>query len=130
MFSTQRIQPKLLAQEGEALAARFLQQKGFSILYKNYHSQYGEIDLIAHNASFLVFVEVKTRSSANRENLIGSVTPRKQKRLSQTAALFLQSHPQYEEHFMRFDVILITYHAQDNNYSIEHLEDAFNTQFI
>jgi len=48
---------------GEDLAAHFLCKKGFGILERNYHSRYGEIDIIASKADLIVFVEVKYRKN-------------------------------------------------------------------
>ena len=48
---------------GEALAARYLQKKRYKIVATNYRSRFGEIDLIAADRKFLVFVEVKLRKS-------------------------------------------------------------------
>ncbi len=46
---------------GEAIAKRYLQNKGYCIIEENYRTKYAEIDLIAHNKGALVFVEVRTR---------------------------------------------------------------------
>ena len=50
----------------EEEAAAFLQKQGFQILEKNYRDRYGEIDIIAKENGYLVFVEVKYRSSLRR----------------------------------------------------------------
>ena len=47
---------------GEVLAARFLRSKGYTILVSNYRTRFGEIDIIAVDAQYIAFVEVKTRS--------------------------------------------------------------------
>ena len=88
---------------GEVLAARFLRQKGYDILVANYRSRLGEIDLIARDRGFVVFVEVKTRGEdpwfAPRE----AVTLEKQSRIIATAKLFLSRYPMKEQ--PRFDVV-------------------------
>ena len=48
---------------GEEWVAWYLQKKGWEILERNYHSRYGEIDMIAVDGPYIVFVEVKTRSA-------------------------------------------------------------------
>ena len=50
---------------GEALAAAFLRKRGYHIVATNYRSRYGEIDIIAENAEYLVFAEVKLRKTAH-----------------------------------------------------------------
>jgi putative endonuclease len=49
--------------DGEQLAADFLINKGFEIVARNYRYKHSEIDLIIKRANWLIFVEVKTRSS-------------------------------------------------------------------
>lgn len=74
---------------GEILAARFLRDKGYTVVASNYRCRQGEIDIIATHGRYIVFVEVKTRRSdalyAPRE----AVTAAKQRRLLQTAAIYL-----------------------------------------
>ena len=55
---------KLTGAWGEAIAAEYLRKKHFKIISNGYHSRFGEIDLIAQNRKYLVFVEVKLRKSA------------------------------------------------------------------
>ena len=110
---------------GEALAARYLQKKRYTIVATGYRSRYGEIDIIAANRKFLVFVEVKLRKSDRFANAFEYVDIYKQDRLRTTASFYLAEHP--SELQPRFDVIEIyapegvdTKHPQ-----INHLEDAF-----
>ena len=53
----------LIGKSGEDRACRFLKRKGYKIVDRNYFSRFGEIDIIAQNKEYLVFVEVKTRSN-------------------------------------------------------------------
>jgi putative endonuclease len=48
---------------GENLAAEFLETKGFQVVARNYRWKKAEIDLIVQRENWLIFVEVKTRSS-------------------------------------------------------------------
>ncbi|MCR4329127.1 MAG: YraN family protein [Candidatus Roizmanbacteria bacterium] len=52
-----------IGQNGEDTAARYLQSKGYTIITRNFRSNFGEIDIIAEHGSYLVFIEVKYRSS-------------------------------------------------------------------
>lgn len=77
---------------GEEKAARFLTGRGYTVLERNFHSRYGEIDLIAEDGEFLVFVEVKLRASVSHGLPEETVTPRKQEKLRLTAETYLQTH--------------------------------------
>ena len=52
-----------LGDRGEDYTARYLQKQGYTITGRNWHSRYGEIDIIAENGEYLLFVEVKTRKA-------------------------------------------------------------------
>ena len=97
---------KSLGKWGEEVAAEHLRAAGYEILYQNYRTSYGEIDLIARKDQQLVFVEVKTRSSLSLGNPEISVTPRKQKHLLASIEAFLQENPQHQEDW-RVDVVAI-----------------------
>lgn len=110
---------------GEALAAEYLRKKRYHLEAANYRTKFGEIDLIAANRKFIVFVEVKLRKNADFAEAREFVDYRKQNRLRTTASLYLASHP--TELQPRFDVIEI--YAPDGietrHPEINHLEDAF-----
>ena len=53
---------RLLGEYGEIIAARYLRKHGYIIVEGNYHSKFGEIDLVVEDKKYVVFVEVKTRS--------------------------------------------------------------------
>lgn len=82
-----------LGRWGEEQAAAFLQRRGYQILERNARTPYGEIDLLARQGDLLVFVEVKTRSSASYGFPEESVTPAKQAHLLAAAQAYLQEHP-------------------------------------
>lgn len=110
---------------GEALAAEYLQKKRYKVIATNYRSRFGEIDLIAVNRKYLVFVEVKLRKSDQFASAREFVDRRKQERIKTTAAMYLSEFP--TELQPRFDVIEI--YAPEGtatqNPEICHLEDAF-----
>lgn len=89
---------------GEMLAARFLRAKGYTILAANYRCRFGEIDIIAADRQYIAFVEVKTRRQGALYSPREAVTLTKQKRLIQTAGLFLKGHPEIQKQ-PRFDVV-------------------------
>lgn len=108
-------------QEYEAMAAKYLEEKGYGILERNYRCPYGEIDIIAKDGSYLVFVEVKYRGSAAWGIPEEAVDGRKQRRISR-AALSYYGHHGYEQGIpCRFDVIGV-----DGRGMISHIENAFD----
>lgn len=111
---------------GEALAANYLQKKKYRLIATNYRCRYGEIDLIAANKKYLVFVEVKLRKSARFASAFEFVDKRKQERLRTTAQMYLSQNP--TELQPRFDVIEIyaPEGVQTKSPTINHMEDAFS----
>ena len=114
---------KSIGKSGEEIAANYLLKKGYKILFRNYHSQFGEIDIIALDKDTLAFIEVKTRSS-NFETGFSSVSFSKQQKLTKTALDFLSKNYEYEDFLTRFDVIVVLF-DQREEYRIKHLADAF-----
>ena len=110
---------------GEALAANYLQKKRYRIVATNYRCRFGEIDLIAANRKYLVFVEVKLRKSNRFANAQEYVDHRKQDRLRTTAEMYLSQFPTHLQ--PRFDVIEIyaPEGTETTHPEIHHLEDAF-----
>ena len=116
---------KLRGAWGEALAAEYLRKKRYKILAAGYSCKFGEIDLIAADRKYLVFVEVKLRKSADFAQAMEFVDRRKQDRLRLTASMYLSQNP--TELQPRFDVIEI--YAPEGTATarpeIRHMEDAF-----
>lgn len=107
--------------EGENLAASFLKQKGFDIVARNYRYNRGEIDIIAQRENWLIFVEVKTRSSNKFGEPEEFVTEFKAKKIFEAADQFIYNID-WQGH-VRFDVISIKVGAETE---IVHFEDAIN----
>ena len=107
------------------LAANYLRKKHYKIEAAGYRSRFGEIDIIARNKQFLVFVEVKLRKSGTFAEAMEYVDSRKQERLRTTAAVYLSQNPTSLQ--PRFDVIEI--YAPEGTLTkkpqIHHMEDAF-----
>jgi len=117
-----QIQRKSMGIDGEAHVVRYLANRGFKILARNYAKVYGEIDIIAAKEDVIAFVEVKTRSYhyLNPEEII---TFAKQKKIIMTAHAFITSH-EYHDKTYRFDVAFVT--LVDETVKIEYIENAFN----
>jgi putative endonuclease len=110
---------------GEVLAARFLRDKGYTLLTSNYHSRFGEIDIIACDREYIAFVEVKTRQEGALYAPKEAVTRAKQQRILKTAAVYLSRHPTGLQ--PRFDVIEIVTQRQNPMRALEldHLMGAY-----
>ena len=93
----------------------------------NYRCRLGEIDLIAENRDYLVFVEVKLRKSAAFAEALEFVDRHKQERIRRTAELYLCEHPEQTKQ-PRFDVIEVyaPNGTETKRPEIRHLEDAFS----
>jgi putative endonuclease len=96
-----------IGKKGEDQAVQFLVDEGFNIIERNYHSRFGEVDIIGIDGDVLVFVEVKAWSSFGLDQLEQGINKRKQRRIIETAKYFLSIHRKYMSMAMRFDVIFI-----------------------
>ena len=113
---------------GERAAAKFLKKSGFKILKKNYAPLDNEIDIIAENREFTVFVEVKTRTAGNESSAeprpASAVTPKKQRGIISAAKYFLGTHKTGRK--ARLDIIEVYLDKRKKVQKILHLEGAFN----
>lgn len=89
----------------ERLAAEYLEAQGYEILQMNYRCRIGEIDIVARDASYLVFVEVKYRSDQSCGLPQEAVGPRKQQIISKVADYYRLTHGCTEATPCRFDVV-------------------------
>ena len=90
----------------EKLACEYLTSHGLVLVTSNYHSRYGEIDLIMRDGKVLVFVEVRYRRHQSFGGAASSVTPAKQRKITLTALQFLQRNKQTSS-VCRFDVLAL-----------------------
>lgn len=97
---------RLTGKKAEDVACSFLLRNGLSLVQRNYHCRYGEIDLIMQDSESLVFVEVRFRSSIMFGSAAESVDSNKQRKLVFTASHYLQKHPTNQP--TRFDVVALS----------------------
>jgi putative endonuclease len=116
--------PAPLGVRGEQVAARFLKRQGYVIVARGERDRIGEIDLVAVDGKTIVFVEVKTRASHDRGHPAEAVDPDKQRQLTRVALSYLRRHDLLE-YSARFDVIAITWPADQKQPTIEHIKNAF-----
>ena len=115
---------KLLGDKGERAAVRFLTKKGMRIVARQYRNQFGEIDIIALDGTCIVFVEVKTRQSANSGQPFEAVDNRKQRKLTKLALVWLKKNKRLSQS-ARFDVISIIWPEGKQEPHIDHFINAF-----
>lgn len=111
-----------LGKKGEALACEYLKEKGYQILETSWRYSRAEVDIIALKKNELVFIEVKTRSSAAFGRPEEFVTPAKERLIAEAAFAYLEQNDHAGE--VRFDVIAILLPPQGGR-QIRHFEDAF-----
>ena len=110
--------------QGETAAADYLVSKGYEIVTRNYHSRWGEIDIIARGHGYIVFAEVKLRASGAMVSGLEAVDIRKMRKIYRTACKWLSGNPIDLQ--PRFDVIELT--GRDERFDLTHIENAFGAE--
>ncbi len=109
---------------GEKAARLYLEERGWHTVTVNFRTRFGEIDIIAENAQYVIFAEVKTRKNARYGMACEAVTPIKQAKIIAAAEAWLQENPTEKQ--PRFDVIEV--YGEEHSPvppRINHLENAF-----
>jgi len=109
-----------LGKWAEDIACEFLRKHGYAIIERNWHSRFGEIDIIARDKGILVFVEVKMRTSSGYGDAREAVTFWKCKRIITTAKAYLRMTR--SELPARFDVVIV------ESKGISLYQDAFQVE--
>lgn len=91
----------------EQKAAAYLEEQGYCLLEQNYYCRLGEVDLIAREGGYLVFVEVKYRSTSGFGTAAEAVDRSKQRRIYQCAEVYMKHHGISFCHPVRFDVLAV-----------------------
>lgn len=112
----------VLGRQGEDIAVKHLKSIKYKILDRNYRCAIGEIDIVAKEKDTIIFIEVKTRRTAEQVEPFESVGRKKQEKIRVLAEYYLQEKD-YSECETRFDVLSIVSDEQENR--IEHIKDAF-----
>lgn len=93
--------------EAESLACRFLKLQRYEIVERNFTTRRGEIDIIAKQEEYLVFIEVKYRKNTACGYPAEAVDRKKQQKIRQTAMLYLKEKGRSDDCPIRFDVVEI-----------------------
>lgn len=119
-MNSKSIASQRLGKLGEALAATYLQGRGYQLLNRNFKARYGEIDLIFTYKSTLVFVEVKTRIGREFGLPEEAVTPKKLREVIKTSQYYALLHPRLPA-TQRIDVVGIELDNTDKVVYFNHL---------
>lgn len=114
---------RILGTEYEKKACIYLQEQNYEILECNYRCRRGEIDIIAKDGKYLVFLEVKYRKKGTCGCAASAVTKKKQQVISHVAAFYLLKNRLSESTPCRFDVV-----AMDGDH-ITLYKNAFDYQY-
>lgn len=131
MPATTRSVAKQLGIWAETEAATILSSAGYKILQRNYHSRYGEIDLIAAQDQTLIFVEVKARKQTQHGGASEVITWSKQHKIFKTALNFIGEYQDFVQYYYRFDVICFDFTEEiAKNLQQDFSKLAYDQQWI
>jgi putative endonuclease len=109
---------------GEDYAVKYLTDKNYKIISRNFKSKIGEIDIIAENKEYIIFVEVKTRHINSLTHPYEAVNKTKQRKIINTARYYLMKYS--VEKYCRFDVCEVIVERNNLKLSrINHIKSAF-----
>ena len=120
MYKERNYYRKSLGNYGEKRACKYLEQKGYHIIQKNFSSYKGEIDIIAKDKDEFVFFEVKTRRSKKYGMPVESVNTRKMKHIIESSKYYIYKNF-LEREKIRYDIIEV--YIIKNNVYINHLKN-------
>ena len=113
-----------LGMRAEQLATDYLERRGYAILARNWRRPEGELDLVVGAEGLCVFVEVRSRTGAERGHPLETVDARKRARVIRAARMYIdEERPQAA--VFRFDVVGVTFALDESPPELVHVEDAF-----
>ncbi|MBN2185911.1 MAG: YraN family protein [Dehalococcoidia bacterium] len=108
---------------GEQLARKFLKKRGYRVRETNFHCREGEVDIIAQQGDYLVFIEVRTKSSLDFGSPEESITRNKKEKLIATALTYINTHSKLPP-LWRIDVVALELDNKGKAKRIELIENA------
>jgi len=111
----------ILGKEGEEIAARYLQEHGYTIQDRDWHCGHKDLDLVVTKDDTIVFVEVKTRTGTGWGNPQDFVNDRKIQSIVRSADAYLRLNQINMD--VRFDIVSVV--AENGDFKVEHIEQAF-----
>lgn len=111
---------------GERAATRYLTRRRYRVLARNYRCAAGEIDLICVHDRAIVFVEVKTRTTDQAQDLHEAIRPNQWRRIENAAHYYVMQHD-LSDRACRFDVVTVLWPPRGSP-QIEHFENAYQSR--
>ena len=121
-----KLSPTQRGLDAESRVLNFFQEKGLSLIERNFRCKLGEIDLIMRDCGDVVFVEVRMRNNPNFGQAAETVTRSKQQKIIRAASYYLQLNPRLADMGCRFDVVAVTNNT-DSSATVDWIQDAFQT---
>ena len=123
MENNRDFQIKQRGKLGELYTVDYLKKHGYSIITSNYFSRYGEIDIVAENEKYIVFVEVKTKNKYAVTNAFERITESKIKKMIKTALTYITRNSITKQ--PRIDCAEVVVNADDTSLiNINYIENA------
>ena len=118
-----KITSRKSGKKAENIAADYLKKQNVKVISRNFHSRFGEIDLIGLDKETLSFIEVRYRKNEDYLSAIETIDRHKCKKIIITSEVYLNKRKKYQSYQCRFDVITIT--GDINEPVIEWIKSAF-----
>ena len=118
---------KKIGTRGEDIACKYLEKKGYKILYRNFSTKKGEIDIIGEKRGIIIFFEVKTKRNVKFGFPKEYVTLKKQKRILDTAIIYISKNKLWHK-IIRFDIVSVI--LKKGDFKIEHEKDVISFSSI
>lgn len=115
-------QKQFIGKYGEDLAAKYLEDRGYELVARNWRCKLGEIDLVLKDKDKIVFVEVKTRNGSGYGHPFEAITPLKVSRMRKLAALWCAENQSMDSK-VRLDAIAVL--IRNGKVAVEHLKQVF-----
>lgn len=119
----QRINKRQIGADKEAFVCEWLEKQGYTVLERNFRCRSGEIDVVAREGGYLVFIEVKYRSRDAKGLPEEAVDVRKQRIISRVALYYLRRFGYGETTPVRFDVVAV---FGEEDLSVTLYQNAFD----
>ncbi|WP_051638516.1 YraN family protein [Butyrivibrio sp. NC2002] len=108
----------------ESLVCEFIKEKGYSIVERNFRCKSGEVDIIAKDGRYLIFIEVKFRTGTGYGSAEYAVDHRKMRTICRVSDFYCKRYSIGENHSRRYDVAAINI-SESGAATINYIENAF-----